>query len=237
MIKILTKLKILIAALFIVSNLYGMLTQNDPNVYNTSLDSQHITQSIPENENTASSITREVENLTTATPLLTASNRGRDYAPFLRSIGVTQNIDKVIESCKFLEDNYLTPEQIAQADMEVFSPDRTPIKSVYSWKSAGWGLAQWLVGTSQNFAYITIVVCAVVANILPDKAVCLATTSGAVAGVGALLSKMYTYCKNKRLNSIAYNMVLMAAQAAIQERTEAVLSSEEDSQREADTDL
>lgn len=211
--KILTKLKIFAVVLLMFSNTYGMLTEDS----HTPSDSTPLTQSITQQNSTISAITTEVSNIT-PTNNVTPSNRGRDYGPFLRSIGVTQNIDKVIESCRFLENNYMTPEQIAQADMEALSRDRTPIKSVYDWRSAGWGIAQWFAGTSQNFASITVVICAVLANTFPNKAVALATSSGAIAGIGALLSKVHSYCKTKRLTCIAYNMVVMAGQAAAQER-------------------
>lgn len=222
--KILTKLKILAAALFVFSNTYGMLTEDTNTPLN---ESQTLTQPISQLNDTAIAITREASNITPENNI-PPSNRGRNYEPFLRSIGVTENIDKVIESCRLLENNYMTPEQIAQADMEALSIDRELIRSVYDWRSAGWGIAQWFAGTSQNFASITVVICAVLANAFPNKAVSLATTSGAVASIGALLSKIHSYCKTKRLTCIAYNMVVMAGQAAARERAERALENQED---------
>ena len=229
--KILTKLKILAVVLLMFSNTYGMLTEDS----HTSSDSTPITQSITQQSSTISAITTEVRNVA-PTSNATPSNRGRDYGPFLRSMGVTQNIEKVIESCRFLENNYITPEQIAQADMEALSLDRTPIRSVYDWRSAGWGIAQWFAGTSQNFASITVVICAVLANTFPNKAVALATSSGAVAGIGALLSKVHSYCKTKRLTCIAYNMVVMAGQAAARERAGLATLLEEGRAEDEDND-
>lgn len=155
--KILTELKILAAALLVFSNTYGMLTEDANTPLN---ESPTLTQPIPQLNDTAIAITREASNIT-PTNSIPPSNRGRNYEPFLRSIGVTENIDKVIESCRLLENNYMPPEQIAQADMEALSIDRELIRSVYDWRSAGWGIAQWFAGTSQNFASITVVICAV----------------------------------------------------------------------------
>lgn len=60
----------------------------------------------------------------------------------------------------------------------------------------------------------------------------MATTSGAVASIGALLSKIHSYCKTKRLTCIAYNMVVMAGQAAARERAEQALENQEDNDEE-----
>lgn len=211
--KIPTQLKILAAVFLMFSNTHGMLTEDS----NTGPDSPKIIQQTALLGSVASDVTREVSNIT-STNNIPPSNRGRNYELFLRSIGITENIDKVTESCRLLENNYMTPEQIAQADMEALSLDQAPIRSVYDWRSAGWGMAQWLAGTSQNFASVTVVICAVLANAFPSKAVTLATASGAVASVGALLSKIHSYCKTKRLTCIAYNMVVMANQVTAREK-------------------
>lgn len=213
--KILTILQVMFVSFPLVMNSYASLSPSEENhsravsPYSqemdqaTNIQSQLLTMQVPSTEEP------QINQL---------SNRRRNYIPFLKSLGITENIDKAVESCKFLE-NMLSDDDLAQADMEAASPNAALKKGMYDWVTSGWGLAQWIVGTSRNFSYLTIVACAAFANVFPQSAVSLATASGMAAGFGAFLPKTHQYCKEKKLKRMAYNMIVMSGQLERRART------------------
>lgn len=134
-----------------------------------------------------------------------------DFSAFFRMMGIS-NCESFAEAATFLVQHHLTEIQLHLAQLEATSESK-PKTSVYDWVTNGWSFAKWVVGTSQNFSTIAVVILGILANIFPDDAVVLATSSGVVGAVGTLLSKMYEYCNNKFLSRVARNIVIMAIQA------------------------
>ena len=206
--KIFAILKVMFISFFFITNCYAsQVPEDEPGSHSTTPRLQEMSQitDLP-------SQLLEMRIPTSERPQTAQlSLRGRDYVPFLKSLCINENLDKAVESCKFLE-KMLSDEEIAQADMEAASPNAQLKNGMYDWVTAGWGLAQWIVGTSRNFSYLTIVTCAALANVFPRNAVTFATASGVAAGFGAFLPKTHQYCKEKKLKRMAYNMVVMSGQ-------------------------
>ncbi|MBR1734920.1 MAG: hypothetical protein IJ730_05680 [Alphaproteobacteria bacterium] len=222
--KVSVSLKALIASLILISSANAMepslseeVEQNNNTAPQLQMISQENSVSSTLKSSVLSSSNQNEINVITVSP----SNRERDYTPLLESLGIHDNLDQATESCKLLE-KLLSENEIAQADMEAISLN-VPIKTgLYDWVTNGWGFAEWLVGTSRNFAYLTVVICAVFANVFQKAAVPLATVSGVAAGFGAFLPKTHKYCGERKLKRIAYNMIVMSGQLSKREKIEKV---------------
>lgn len=141
------------------------------------------------------------------------NNENVNIEALLRSLGIAE-APELTEAINFFIHRHLSVTQVHEARMEALFMDQSnKVKGIHDWVTRGWRIAKWLVGTSQNFSTVAVVVLAVLANCFPDRAVLLATVSGAVGAFGTLLSKMYDYCQEKSLNRLAYNLVVMAVQA------------------------